>query len=475
MMRSPTPNGEAQATAEVRPRVLVVDDNPPLCELLRLSLAAKGFLATTRPTAEAALSALSTHDFDVLVTDLQLPHMDGLELCRRARSERPHLPVVVLTGHGNFDAAIAALRAGAHDFITKPVQMDEVGEALERITSQRLDVRRDEGPVDEILGDSPAIRALRSLVARAATSDASVLITGESGTGKELVARALHRAGRRAGGPFVAVNCAAVPEALLEGELFGYVRGAFTDAKTSRPGLFHQADGGTLFLDEIGEMSPHLQPKLLRALQERAARPIGAAAEIPFDTRIVAATNDDLQASVDDRRFRSDLFFRLNVIPIEVPPLRARGEDTTLLARHFAGVYAERHEKRAATISPEALDLLAAHTWPGNVRELQNCIERAVALTDRAEIAALDLPDALRNKSTALVPATRAGAPMLTERDGAILLPLAEVERRHILHVLQAVDGNKRLAARILGLDRRTLYRRLDQYEAYGVPHSKHA
>ena len=466
--KRPEKSAPSDAPEDARRRVLIVDDDPPMCDLLRLSLTAKGFSATTRATAEAALTTLSSNDFDVLVTDLHLPRMDGLELCRRVTSERPHLAVVVLTASGNLEAAIAAIRAGAHDFITKPVQIDEVGDAVERATLRTaIEIRRGGASSDEILGESPAICRTRSLVARAATSDASVLITGESGTGKELVAQALHRAGRRANGPFVAVNCAAVPEALLESELFGSVRGAFTDAKTSRPGLFLQADGGTLFLDEIGEMSPGLQPKLLRALQERVVRPLGGAGEIPFDVRLVAATNEDLATAVAERRFRSDLFFRMNVIPIEVPPLRSRGDDVALLARHFVGVYASRHGKQIAGIAPEAIERLQAHGWPGNVRELQNCIERAVALTEHEQILVDDLAESFGWAEPApLGLALEAGRAVLAELGPAgPLLPLAEVERRHILHVLGAVDGNKRLAARVLGLDRRTLYRKLDQYQ----------
>jgi DNA-binding NtrC family response regulator len=459
MMRSRAAALDVSANDGGRPRVLIVDDDPPLCDLLRLSLSAKGFTPTTRRSAEAALSALSSHDFDVLVTDVRLPRMDGLELCRRALAERPNLAVVVITAFGNLDAAVAAIRAGAHDFITKPVQIEEVGAALERATLRRPLVEEHEAltALDEILGESPAMARTRAFVARAATSDASVLITGESGTGKELVARALHRAGRRASGPFVVMNCAAVPETLLESELFGHVRGAFTDAKAPRQGLFHQADGGTLFLDEIGEMSPRLQPKLLRALQERTARPLGGAEEIPFDVRLVAATNEDVAKAVAERRFRSDLYYRINVIPISVPPLRDRDDDVALLAQHFVRAFAARHGKHVAGLSPDAVERLRAHAWPGNVRELQNCIERAVALTDHVQLGADDLPDA---------------APLLSDRGRVpsalpadALLPLAELERRHILHILDAVGGNKRLAARILGLDRRTLYRKLDRYQ----------
>jgi two-component system response regulator HydG len=263
------------------------------------------------------------------------------------------------------------------------------------------------------------------------------------------------------------MNCAAVPEALLESELFGHVRGAFTDAKSSRRGLLLDADGGTLFLDEIGDLSPRLQPKLLRALQERTLRPIGGQGEVPFDVRVVAATNEDVAAAVATRRFRSDLYYRLNVIPIEVPPLRARGEDVVLLARHFASVYAKRHGRRVPSFLPEAIERLRAYAWPGNVRELQNCIERAMALGGGAEIGPWELPRSVPPER-ALLPAGSAELVRSTPCAEAQELPtLAEVERRHILHVLAASQGNKRLAARILGVDRRTLYRKLETYQAH--------
>ena len=315
----------------------------------------------------------------------------------------------------------------------------------------------------------------RALIERAAASDASVVITGESGTGKELVARALHRGGRRAAGPFVAMNCAAVPEALLESELFGYLRGAFTDAKAARRGLFHEADGGTLFLDEIGEMSPRIQPKLLRALQERTARPLGGTAEIPFDVRLVAATNEDHHAAVAERRFRSDLFYRHNVVPIEVPPLRARGDDIALLARRFAAVYAARHGKHITGLSPEAIELLREPTLGRATCASCRTPSSAPSPSATARPSAwTTLPEHLRG----VCPPSPGGwgPPALRAPRSLSLLPPSTMpaprcsrwprsERRHVLRVLAAVDGNKRLAARILGLDRRTLYRRLDQYQ----------
>jgi two-component system response regulator HydG len=285
-----------------------------------------------------------------------------------------------------------------------------------------------------------------------------VLVTGESGTGKEVVARALHRRSRRRGGPFIALNCAAMPEPLLESELFGHVRGAFTDARASRTGLFVQANRGTLLLDEIGDLPLALQPKLLRALQERVVRPVGGDAEVPFDARLIATTNRDLESAVEEGQFREDLYFRVNVIRVQLPPLRARESDVLLLAQHFLTQHAERAGKRLVGISPAAAERLVSYEWPGNVRELQNCIERAVALARYEEITVDDLPEKIR--------AYRRSHVLVASDDPAELVPLEEVERRYVLRVMEAVRGNKTLAARVLGLGRKTLYRKLEQYGA---------
>jgi two-component system response regulator HydG len=304
------------------------------------------------------------------------------------------------------------------------------------------------------------MRKVRQLLARVVDSDASVLVTGESGTGKEVVAKVLHRSGRRKNGPLVAINCAAMPEQLLESELFGHVRGAFTDARTARTGLFVQASGGTLLLDEIGDLPLALQPKLLRALQERVVRPIGGTDEIPFDVRLVATTNRDLEAAVEEERFREDLFFRVNVIHVEMPPLRARGSDVLLLAQHFLAHHAEKAGKRVAGLSPEAAERLLAYSWPGNVRELQNAMERAVALARYDHVTVDDLPEKIR--------AYRPSHVLIAADDPSELVPLEEAERRYILSVVETVGGNKTLAARVLGIGRKTLYRKLQQYGVSG-------
>jgi len=298
---------------------------------------------------------------------------------------------------------------------------------------------------------------LYDLLERVVDSDASILLTGESGTGKEVVAHALHRRSTRRRGPFVAVDCAALPETLLESELFGHVAGAFTDAKATRAGLLVQASGGTLFLDEIGEMAPRLQAKLLRALQERKVRPLGSNNEVPFDARVIAATNRDLETAVQERRFRKDLYYRVNVIHVHLPPLRARGNDVLLLAQHFLDRCAAKSGKPIAHLSPIAAQKMLAYSWHGNVRELQNCIERAVAVASFEEIMVEDLPERIRNYVR---------HPVLVDSDDpSELLPMEEVERRYILRVLEAAGGNKTLAAQTLGFDRKTLYRKLGRYE----------
>jgi two-component system response regulator HydG len=298
---------------------------------------------------------------------------------------------------------------------------------------------------------------VRDLVERVSQSTASVLITGESGTGKEQVARLLHERSSQRDGPFVAVDCAALPEALLESELFGHVSGAFTDARSSRTGLLVRATGGTLLLDEIGEMPLGLQPKLLRALQERRVRPVGSNEEVGFDARIIAATNRDLEAAVEERRFREDLYYRINVIHVHLPPLRARGSDVLLLAQHFLGRLSRQSEKRIDGLSPQVAEKLLAYTWPGNVRELQNCMERAVALARFEEVMVEDLPEKIRSY--------RRQAVLVDSDDPSELLTMEEVERRYILRVLEAAGGNKTIAARILGFDRKTLYRKLESYQ----------
>ena len=446
-------------------RILVADDDRSMCELLQAGLARRGFEVSWRTDATAALAAISEGDFDVIVTDLNMPGVNGLELCERVTANRPDVPVVVITAFGSLDTAVAAIRAGAYDFITKPFEMDGLRLTLDRAVQHhrlRDEVKRLRQAVTEsrgfgeILANSPLMRRVLDLVNRAAESDATALITGESGTGKELVARALHQHSRRHDGPFVAVSCAAMPEALLESELFGHVRGAFTDARTPRTGLLLQANGGTLLLDEIGDMPLGLQPKLLRAIEDRRLRPLGENTERPFDVRLVCATNRDLEADIEENRFRADLFYRINVIHVELPPLRERDGDVLPLAQHFVQHFSRAAAKPVTGVSTAAAERLLAYTWPGNVRELRNCIERAVALTRFEEIAVEDLPEKVQNYRQSRV--------VVDLDDTAHLASMEEVERRYILRVLEAAGGQRTKAAQILGLDRKTLYRKLERW-----------
>jgi len=457
----------------VKGRVLVVDDDASMCDMLVSDLGELGFEVKARTAAPAALEALVASEFDAVVADLNMPGMSGLELCERIVASRPDVPVIVITAFGSIQTAIAAIRSGAYDFVTKPLEVDALGLALERaIQHRRLsdEVRRLRQAVEEgrrfgtLLGTSPAMRRMYELLDRIADSSASVLIAGETGTGKELVARALHERGRRKAGPFVAVDCASLPEPLLESELFGHVRGAFTDAHAVRRGLFVQANGGALFLDEIGDLPLALQAKLLRALQTRCVRPVGANEEVPFDVNLIAATNRDLESAVEEGRFREDLYFRINVIHVEMPPLRARGGDVLLLAQHFVDRYAAQAGKRVTGLSPDAAERLLAYVWPGNVRELENCIERAIALTRHETIGLDDLPEKIRGFQRSHV--------LVAGDDPSELAPLEEVERRYVLRVMEAVGGSKTLAARVLGIGRKTLYRKLEQYKIGAVSRS---
>jgi two-component system response regulator HydG len=450
----------------MRGRVLIVDDDRDMCRLLDSALGKKGFVTVSRQTAEEGFELCLAEDFDVVVTDLNLKGMSGIALAERAAANRPDVPVVVITAFGSLETAVAAIRAGAYDFITKPFEIDALELTLARAVqhrSLREEVKRlrravSGGDPGRLLGSSPALARVVELLGRVADSEASVLITGESGTGKEVVARELHERSRRRGGPFVAINCAAMPEPLLESELFGHAKGAFTDATYAKQGLFAQAHGGTLFLDEIGDMPLGLQPKLLRALEERRVRPVGSAHEVAFDARVITATHRDLETAALERRFREDLYYRINVIHIALPPLRARGNDVLALAQHFIDTFAAASGKKVTGLSAPAAEKLLAYSWPGNVREVKNCIERAVALTRFADLAVEDLPEKIRDyrQSHVLVAAEDAGG----------LVPMEEVERRYILRVLVAVSGNKTLAAQILGFDRKTLYRKLERYGA---------
>ena len=449
-------------------RILIVDDERSMCDLLETDLRLRDFAPCCFTSAEEAFEAFCRDDFEVVLTDLKMPGMDGIQFCSRLVANRPDIPVIVMTAFGSLETAIAAIRAGAYDFVTKPIELELLAVTLRRAIERRQlqeqirslrEAVQSVGRFEELLGQSSPMQKLYDQLAQIADSEASVLITGESGTGKELVARALHQRSRRADKPFVAVNCAALLDTLLESELFGHMKGAFTDARNDRKGLFVQAQGGTLLLDEIGEMPLSMQPKLLRALEENRVRPVGSEREVAFDVRIVTATNRDLETAVEEGRFRKDLFFRVNVIQVELPPLRSRGSDILLLAQRFLETFAARSGKQVVSMSEAVAEKLLAYSWPGNVRELGNSIERAVALTRHDRLTVEDLPEKIRvyHRSQLLIDGG----------DPSELAPLEEIERRYILHVLQSVAGNRTLAARTLGLDRKTLYRKLRQY---GLP-----
>jgi len=446
-------------------RMLVVDDDQALCDLLQEDLTRRGHQVWTARSVKQARELLHQQEVDLVLTDLNMPGSSGIDFCAELHGNRPDLPVVIMTAFGSLETAIAALRAGAYDFVTKPVDLDllsiTLGRALqhrqlqEKVRLLKAQVKRQQ-PDDELLGESSALQQVKQQINRIAELDISVLISGESGTGKELVARALHRQSKRGDGPFVAINCAALPENLLESELFGHVRGAFTDARENRNGLFVEASGGTLLLDEIAELPLALQPKLLRVLEDHKVRPLGSSKEVACDVRVLAASHRDLDAAVKQGRFRSDLYYRLNVIQLELPPLRARGNDILLLTLSFIAQLSKRFGKSVTGLAQPAAACLLAYQWPGNVRELRNVVERALALSCHDLITLEDLPEQVRH------PDGDVPLPVSLVDPGTIL-PLEEMERRYIHQVLEKLEGNRTLAARLLGVDRKTLYRKLKE------------
>lgn len=449
-----------------QPRLLVIDDQASMTQWLCSDLKSRGFDAEASNSPQEIIGQLPHLPYDIVLTDVRMPKISGLELCRELTARRPDIPVIVMTAFGNMESAIEAIRAGAYDFITKPLEVDLLEIALKRALGHRhlqLQLEALEKQVQsnsdlgDLVGENPIMQDLFDQIRRAGPSGASILITGESGTGKELVARALHETSTRKEKPFIAVNCAALPEALIESELFGHNKGAFTDARDARKGLFTQAEGGTLFLDEIGDLPLSLQAKLLRVLEQRTIRPVGSDKELPIDVRVLSATHQDLEQSVEQENFRQDLYYRLNVIEIEVPPLRARGNDVLVLAQTFLKRFASKMEKAVVGIAEPAAAKLLAYDWPGNVRELRNVLERAVAMSQYDKIIVDDLPGRVSKFTREEV--------VFGSEDPSNLVSLAELENRYINHVLQMVGNNRSRAARLLGLDRKTLYRKLKAEE----------
>jgi DNA-binding NtrC family response regulator len=455
-----------------KPHLLVVDDHELYRKAVERILVRAGHQVSTARDASEAMQVVAREPIDLVLCDVKMPGISGLELVRQIREVQPDLPCIVITGYGGAEASLEALRAGAYWFLEKPVEPAH-HDVLRRLAAQaiehgrlktenRLLQRQLHGRYhhQNLIGASPPLRRVLDLVERVADTDSTVLITGESGTGKEMIARALHWSSRRAERMFVTVNCGAIPEELLESELFGHVRGAFTNAVNHREGRFSLAHGGTIFLDEIGDMSPTLQVKLLRVLQDRTFEPVGSSHPVKVDVRVIAATNQKLDVAIREKRFREDLFYRLNVIPIELPPLRERREDVPLLAAHFLRQAAEEKKLGPCTLAPDALELMMRHDWPGNVRELENLIERSVVLRGQGEITACDLPAELQGVGER-EREPGAEAPRSAQTGTAFHEVVDRFEADLILRALEQTHWNKNQAARLLGLNRTTLLEKI--------------
>jgi DNA-binding NtrC family response regulator len=457
---SPSSRPAGESGADIT--VLVVDDEASNLASLEKIFQREGMRVFTADGAKAALELVRRHRVQVVLTDLMMPGTSGAELLRALKEVSPDTEVVLMTAYGTVETAVQAMRDGAYDFVEKPLKrmtiVKSVRKAAERqsLVAENRSLRQEIKLLTnrEIVGQSPALRRVLDVATQAAPSSATVLILGESGTGKELIARYIHSKSGRANGPFVAVNCAAIPESILEAELFGHERGAFTGAIAKREGRFARARGGTLFLDEIGELSPAVQVKILRVLQEGEYEPVGGHT-VKADARIVAATNRDLVSEVEAGRFREDLYYRLNVIAVTAPPLRARREDIPLLVDHFLGVYCTKNGRARLTVPSEVLRKLMDYSWPGNVRELENVIERAAVLCRSELLGLADLPDAVASATPRLP----------SELTFSIGTPLSEVEQRMIRDTLSHTGGDKSLAAQLLGISTRTIYRKLGESE----------
>jgi DNA-binding NtrC family response regulator len=448
----------------MRGHILIIEDDQDMGEMLDVGLSRRGFTSRSLLTGQAGIAAIPDDMPDVILTDINLPDINGIQVCLAVAEKWPEIPVIMMTAFGSLDTAIEAIRAGAYDFITKPLDMDLLALTLlravdhknlkhqVRILSEKIE-RSHSFP--GLIGESPIMQEFFARLQRLAAAETSVLITGESGSGKEITARALHEYSRRKDKPFVAINCSALPENLLESELFGHVKGAFTNAWQDRTGLLLEASGGTLFLDEIGDLPLSLQPKLLRALEERRVRPVGGNKEKGFDVRILAATNMNIEAAVAEGRFREDLYYRLNVIKVDIPPLRKRGTDILLLAHKFIGAVAEKLDKKVTGLADSTVKRLLSYQWPGNVRELRNAMEHGVVMTLFEKIVPEDLPQKIQEHT---------GRSLFWQTpEPAELISLEEMIQRYIAYILKTTKGNQTLAAEILMIDRKTLYRRLQK------------
>jgi two-component system response regulator AtoC len=450
-----------------RKQVLIVDDEPNLRKILSAQLTRDGYDVLTAEDGEQGLHLLREHHIDLVITDLKMPKVDGMTLLKRALEEEPELPVVLVTAHGTIDTAVEALKRGAFDFVTKPFDKDEVRQIVAKALKTRELRGADATPAPTgarfgIIGSSQGIAELYAILERVADTPTTVLITGESGTGKELVARALHEHSSRKDKPFIKVNCAAIPKELIESELFGYERGAFTGAVASKPGRFELANGGTLFLDEIGEIPIEMQVKLLRALQESEFERVGGIKTIRVDVRLVAATNRDLKKLIATGAFREDLFYRLNVVPIRLPALRERTADIPLLVEHFLTKFNGRLRKKVEGVEPDATEALVQYPWPGNIRELENVIERAVLFCDATKLHATDLPLDVRGiPAIANVPLPEADLQVALAGEGGlkghVKVAMSRLERELVSRALKQTNANVTHAARLLKISRKGL------------------
>jgi nitrogen regulation protein NR(I) len=448
--------------------VLIVDDEPNIRRVLAAMLKREGYETTAAADGEQALAVLQRTPVDVVGSDLVMPRIGGLELLREVRARHPDVPVIMITAHGTVDTAVEAMKAGAFDYIAKPFEQEELKKVIAKASRAReleqVHVHPAEGERPPLVGQSPAMRSVYELIAKVADSPSTVLITGESGTGKELVAQALHRGSARRDQPLIKVNCAAIPKDLVESELFGYEKGAFTGAVGSKPGRFELADGGTLFLDEIGEIPVEMQVKLLRALQESEFERVGGIKTLRVDVRLIAATNRDLKSLIAEGRFREDLYYRLAVVPVALPPLRERKEDIPALVQHFIEKYDRRLGKRVERVDDEALEVLMRYAWPGNIRELENLMERSVLFADGPVIGADALPDGLRERPAGAPVPIAAVGPLgaIASPTGASMKEIvrqaqAELERELIARALEETGGNVTRAAKRLQISRKSL------------------
>ncbi len=449
--------------------ILIIDDEKSLLDLLSVVFKKEGYGVRTASSAAAGFEALSRDEVDLVVTDIKMPGADGMDILRYARENRPDLPVILITAYGSIAQAVEALKAGALDYVVKPFDVEELkiivgrGLAAKRLRQENQLLKRDlkdRYGFEQMIGKSRSMQEIYILIEKVASTDSTVLITGESGTGKEMAARAVHLQGARRDHPFVSINCAALPENLLESELFGHVRGSFTGAVSDKKGMFELAQRGTLFLDEVGEMSPWTQVKLLRALQERKVRRVGGADEIPVDVRIIAATNQDLKKRIAEGKFREELYYRLNVISVDMPPLRKRTEDIPLLIAHFLQKYCDKMGKKPKRFTPDVVGLLEGYLWPGNIRELENVIERIVAIEDRETVTVTCLPQEIVSPQKKKLDTQELFAPGFS-----LTNHLDDITKKYIQEALALTGGSLQKAAPLLGLSYRTIRYLIGKYD----------